>query len=45
MADVAAMSPAAKQAYRIHEAATVKFPYLAIALALIVLALAIAFSF
>jgi FHS family L-fucose permease-like MFS transporter len=43
VADVAAMSPAAKQAYRIHEAATVKFPYLAIALALIVLALAIAF--
>jgi FHS family L-fucose permease-like MFS transporter len=43
VADVAAMSPAAKHAYRIHEAATVKFPYLAIALALIVLALAIAF--
>jgi FHS family L-fucose permease-like MFS transporter len=43
VADVAAMSPAAKHAYRIHEAATVKFPYLAIALALTVLALAIAF--
>jgi FHS family L-fucose permease-like MFS transporter len=43
VADMAAMSPAAKHAYRIHEAATVKFPYLAIALALIVLALAIAF--
>ncbi|GGG96732.1 sugar MFS transporter [Silvibacterium dinghuense] len=37
-----AMSPAALHAYRLQQAATVKFPYIAITLALIVLALAIA---
>jgi len=37
------MSKAALHAYRIQQAATVKFPYLAITLALVVLALAIAF--
>jgi MFS transporter, FHS family, L-fucose permease len=36
------MSPAVLHAYRIQQAATVKFPYLAITLALVVLALAIA---
>lgn len=43
LANVQAMSPTALHAYRLQEAATVKFPYVAIALALIVLALAIAF--
>lgn len=43
LANVAAMSPAAKHAYRLQQAATIKFPYLAITLALVVLALAIAF--
>jgi FHS family L-fucose permease-like MFS transporter len=37
------MSKAALHAYRIQQAATVKFPYMAITLALVVLALAIAF--
>ncbi len=36
------MAPDALQAYRLHEAATVKMPYLAIALALVLLGLAIA---
>ena len=40
--DTRTLSPQALHAYRIHEAATVKFPYFAIALALIVLGLAIA---
>ncbi|HVW77157.1 MAG TPA: sugar MFS transporter [Alloacidobacterium sp.] len=40
--DITGMSPEQLHAYRIHEAATVKFPYLAIALALVALALAIA---
>jgi MFS transporter, FHS family, L-fucose permease len=43
VANIQAMSPAALHAYRLQEAATVKFPYLAITLALVVLALAIAF--
>ena len=43
LVNVQAMSPAALHAYRIQQAATVKFPYLAITLALVVLALAIAF--
>jgi FHS family L-fucose permease-like MFS transporter len=43
LAEVQAMSPAARHAYRVQEAATVKFPYVAITLALVVLALAIAF--
>src|ERR1700723_442271 len=42
LADVQAMSPPALHAYRLQQAATVKFPYLAITLALVVLALAIA---
>lgn len=40
--DVSALSPQALHLYRLQEAATVKFPYLAIALALVVLGLAIA---
>ena len=36
------MAPAELQAYRLHEAATVKMPYLIIAIALVLLALAIA---
>jgi FHS family L-fucose permease-like MFS transporter len=40
--EMRALSPDALQAYRLHEAATVKFPYLLIALALIVLAVVIA---
>jgi len=40
--DVTKMNPEQLHAYRVHEAATVKFPYLAIALALVVLGLAIA---
>lgn len=36
------MAPAALQAYRLHEAATVKFPYLLITVALIALAAVIA---
>jgi FHS family L-fucose permease-like MFS transporter len=40
--DTSTLSPEALRAYRIHEAATVKFPYFAIALALIALGLAIA---
>ncbi|AXC11833.1 putative mannose transporter, GGP family [Acidisarcina polymorpha] len=40
--EVRAMSATALQAYRLHEASTVKFPYLAISLALVLLAIAIA---
>ncbi|MBX6359283.1 MAG: sugar MFS transporter [Acidobacterium ailaaui] len=40
--DTSGFSPEQLRAYRIHEAATVKFPYFAIALALVVLGLAIA---
>jgi MFS transporter, FHS family, L-fucose permease len=43
LADTSKMAPAVKHAYRLHQAATVKTPYLAITLALVVLALAIAF--
>lgn len=39
--EVRKMSPAALQAYRLHEAATVKLPYMLIASALIILALLI----
>jgi FHS family L-fucose permease-like MFS transporter len=42
MTEVRAMPKAVLQAYRLHEAATVKIPYLGIALALILLGLAIA---
>jgi MFS transporter, FHS family, L-fucose permease len=42
MEEVRAMDPTALQAYRLHEAATVKMPYLEIALALMLLGLAIA---
>src|SRR5215813_1962042 len=40
--DVTTLSPQELHLYRLHEAATVKFPYFAIALALIILGLAIA---
>lgn len=40
--EMQAMAPADLHAYRLHEAATVKMPYLVIALALVALALAIA---
>jgi FHS family L-fucose permease-like MFS transporter len=43
LADTTKMSAVVKHAYRLHQAATVKMPYLAITLALVVLALAIAF--
>ena len=42
MDEVREMAPDVLQAYRLHEAATVKMPYLAIALALVLLGLAIA---
>jgi len=42
VANVQSMSPAALHAYRQHQAATVKIPYLAFALTLVLLALAIA---
>jgi len=42
MEQVRAMTAPALQAYRLHEASTVKVPYLAIALALVLLAIAIA---
>jgi MFS transporter, FHS family, L-fucose permease len=41
MNEIRAMAPDALQAYRVHEAATVKLPYVGLGLALIVLALAI----
>jgi MFS transporter, FHS family, L-fucose permease len=40
--DIRAMAPDVLQAYRLHEAATVKLPYLLIAIALVVLAVVIA---
>jgi FHS family L-fucose permease-like MFS transporter len=43
LADTNKMAPAALHAYRIQQAATVKFPYLAITLALVLLGLAIWF--
>ncbi len=42
MDQIRKLAPDALQAYRLHEAATVKLPYLGIALALVVLALVIA---
>src|SRR5271155_661500 len=41
MEEIRAMAPAALQAYRLHEAATVKTPYVGLGIALIVLAAAI----
>jgi FHS family L-fucose permease-like MFS transporter len=41
MADIRAMAPDALQAYRLHEAATVKTPYVGLGIALVVLAAAI----
>jgi FHS family L-fucose permease-like MFS transporter len=42
LAAIQAMTPDARHAYRLHEAATVKFPYIGLALALIALAVVIA---
>jgi FHS family L-fucose permease-like MFS transporter len=42
-AQIAALSPEARQAYRVHEASSVKAPYIGIAIALIVLAAVIGF--
>jgi MFS transporter, FHS family, L-fucose permease len=41
MEEIRAMAPAALQAYRVHEAATVKTPYVGLGIALVVLAVAI----
>jgi FHS family L-fucose permease-like MFS transporter len=41
MQEIRAMAPAALQAYRLHEAATVKTPYVGLGIALVVLAIAI----
>jgi FHS family L-fucose permease-like MFS transporter len=41
MAEVRALAPDALQAYRLHEAATVKTPYVGLGLALVILAIAI----
>ncbi|HZW81147.1 MAG TPA: sugar MFS transporter [Candidatus Deferrimicrobiaceae bacterium] len=41
MEEIRAMAPAALQAYRLHEAATVKMPYVGLGIALVVLAVAI----
>jgi FHS family L-fucose permease-like MFS transporter len=41
MADIRAMAPDALQAYRLHEAATVKMPYVGLGIALVLLAIAI----
>lgn len=41
IADIRAMAPDALQAYRLHEAATVKVPYIGLGIALVVLAIAI----
>jgi FHS family L-fucose permease-like MFS transporter len=41
MADIRAMAPDALQAYRLHEAATVKMPYVGLGVALMLLAVAI----
>src|SRR6202521_4022369 len=41
MEEIRAMAPAALQAYRLHEAATVKTPYVGLGIALVVLAAAI----
>jgi MFS transporter, FHS family, L-fucose permease len=42
MTDIRAMAPDVLQAYRLHEAATVKTPYVGLGIALVVLAVAIA---
>ena len=41
MEEVRALAPAALQAYRLHEAATVKMPYVGLGIALVLLAIAI----
>jgi FHS family L-fucose permease-like MFS transporter len=41
MADIRAMAPDALQAYRLHEAATVKMPYVGLGITLVLLAIAI----
>jgi len=41
MADIRALAPDALQAFRVHEAATVKMPYVGLGIALVVLAVAI----
>ena len=41
MDDIRALAPDALQAYRLHEAATVKSPYVGLGIALVVLAIAI----
>jgi len=42
MKQIRALAPDALQAYRLHEAATVKMPYIALGIALVILAMAIA---
>ncbi len=44
MQEIRAMAPEALQAYRLHEAATVKTPYVGLGIALVALAVAIAIS-
>jgi len=41
MEEIRALAPGALQAYRLHEAATVKFPYVVLGIALVLLAIAI----
>jgi FHS family L-fucose permease-like MFS transporter len=41
MPEIRAMAPAALQAYRLHEASTVKLPYIGLGIALVLLAIAI----
>ena len=41
MEDIRALAPDALQAYRLHEAATVKMPYVGLGVALVLLAIAI----
>jgi len=41
MEEIRALAPAARQAYRLHEAATVKTPYVGLGIALVLLAIAI----
>jgi len=42
--EIRSLAPAALQSYRLHEAATVKLPYLGLGIALLVLGIVIAFS-
>ena len=42
MAEIRALTPDALQAFRVHEAATVKMPYVGLGIALVILAIAIA---